>query len=381
MPTDSSHPHEPVEDRVWDLIDEADDMPRGPLQVALGEEAVRLADTTGDTHLAFRARQELTGYAYFSGKPELALVTFSWCLSMCDRKPDDFHEAELFWQYKWIVSALPAFPQISRQQIEESLDDFELRYRRNGNTMRPVWLMRQRVAEMMGEPDKQDVFYAKWQDAEYDENDDCEACETDTIADYELDRGRLEQGLKKYAPVLTGKLTCETKPHSSYGRVLQPLLQLGRLREAKQYHDRGREMTLPRPDQFLQSFGRHFNYLGLTGGFAEGVKMFERTVRALVTAGDPLDHFCYLLGLRLLFDRMNRANQAPVKLRMPDGIPLPPRDDQSYPPGELLQWCEGRLDELATAFDTRNGNSRYAGDIEASRALNDLADSLASRMP
>ena len=78
-----------------ELLEQAWLLGHCPEQVALAEEAVRLADAHGDVELGFQARELLIEAGAFAGFPEKALVAFTWNLAQCDRDPQRFSEQEL----------------------------------------------------------------------------------------------------------------------------------------------------------------------------------------------------------------------------------------------------------------------------------------------
>src|SRR4051812_42838167 len=73
---------------------------RGPAQVAVAEEAVRLADAHNDPVAGFVARKRLIEASTQGGRPDVLLVAFSWCLARCDADPQRFKEGDLLWNFK-----------------------------------------------------------------------------------------------------------------------------------------------------------------------------------------------------------------------------------------------------------------------------------------
>jgi hypothetical protein len=115
---------------IRQLENESNALGHGPAQVSLLEEAVCLADTHGDADESFRLRTELATAAMLGGRPDVLLVAFSWCVAQYDRDPNRFkgeEEFSLLWRYKWAVENLVAFPQVSRTEIDNLLNDMERR--------------------------------------------------------------------------------------------------------------------------------------------------------------------------------------------------------------------------------------------------------------
>lgn len=227
--------------RITELIDQAEELEYGPTKVALLEEAVREADTSTDLEAGFYARLELITAATFSGAKEKAMVAFSWCLGQVDANPEVFDEEDLMWQYKWVVEELVAYPQISRQQIGDMLEDMQRRYTRLGISLRPVHYLRWTNGMRMGDLDLAMAEAEKWYAAPRDHFADCTACERNKHAELAIRLGKNEEALELARAILAGKLKCESIPHSTYALVLKPLMRLGRIDEARHYHEKRSE--------------------------------------------------------------------------------------------------------------------------------------------
>ena len=134
-------------DRVERLLTQAGTLPHGPTRVELCEEAVRIADLHKDPELAYRSRQELIDAACFGGRPDLLIVAYSWCLATFDRGDEVGVSAyHVLWRMKWVVCALPKFPEIELAAIHGMLDDMERRFRDYAGSIQPVVGYRRAVA-------------------------------------------------------------------------------------------------------------------------------------------------------------------------------------------------------------------------------------------
>ena len=124
-------------DELWGLLGEAYRMPYGAAQIALVEQVIRHADALGDRELAYQSRILATTAYTYGGEVAKSFVTFSWCLSDFDRDPAPFHartKHELFWHFKYMVSALTKFPEVPLARTHAVLDDMERRYREAGHS-------------------------------------------------------------------------------------------------------------------------------------------------------------------------------------------------------------------------------------------------------
>src|SRR5690349_10358828 len=100
-----------------ELIAEADGLPPGPAQLAVLEQAVRLADTLNDVDLGFEARSDLMDAALGVGRGDLLSVAFAWCLAKYDEHPERFPDFDVCFAFRWAISELAPHPQFGRPQL------------------------------------------------------------------------------------------------------------------------------------------------------------------------------------------------------------------------------------------------------------------------
>jgi hypothetical protein len=357
----------PIEMQVGELITQSRQAPQGPTAIALAEEAVRLADTTRDVALGMMAREQLIEAATFGGQSQKAIVAFTWCMAQCDRQPEEFDETNFFWSFKWIADNLAEYPTIPREQIFRLIDDMAARYERHGYSLKPVHKTRIDTCVDMGELEGARHWLLKWQQTPEDWNNDCEACEVNSLGRFQLLLGDFDAAMSTFHPLLnTRRLRCSNVPHATYATVLGPLMARGRGEEADGYHAVGYPMVRSSPS-FLPEAGLHMEFAAARGNTARGLKMFERHVGWLLHSGSPLEHLLfYLSARRLIGAAREKARGESRKLRLPKGLPLY-RDDGEYAWVDLLAWIDGELNKLATAFDARNGNDHYTRRVAETR--------------
>jgi hypothetical protein len=350
---------------VEELRDRAGGLEDGPSKIALLEEAVRLADTHQDVGLGFELRGDLLRAATFSGSPEKALVSFSWRLAQCDRDPERFSEHDLLWEYKWVTDSLPAFPQVTRAQIDDTLADMGRRYERCGRGLQPVHKLRCLLALDLQDLPEARKHYRAWKRAGRDWGSDCLACERNHEVRYLLAAGQDEKALETAGPILAGSLRCAEIPHATLSLVLFPLLRLGRLPEAMAHHHTGYRLVA-RNRKFVSDVGRHLTFLALTENLARAVKLFEKHLTWALETRDLLTRFDFYLAARFLLERFAGAGQGAVKLRLPASFPAR-QEGSRYEAAGLAAWFEEALGELAGRFDARNGNDGFARRLHEAR--------------
>ena len=354
------------------LTEEAEFAGHGPAKIALLEEAVRLADTHGNTEASFNIRLTLMEASTFAGRPDLLLVAFSWCLAQHDRDPDLFGDEDLLWKYKWVVNHLPDFPQISRKQIDDMLADMETRFEEAGSTLHAVFQQKRDVLMSMG--DFESAAEANEQLAQTDRDwlSDCKACIADTEVEHRVLYGEDEEALARASLILRGRLSCAEVPQRTYAQVLLPLLRLGRVDEAMSFHLKGYRQIAGNPGGFLNHIALHMNFLALTGNLAKAVKLLEKHLPAALENPSLGKRFDFYLSCRQVLDLLLGEDKKAVKLRLPSAFPLY-ESGGNYLIGNLLGWFANQTQDLAKRFDKRNGNTFFSQKIADLEKLKKLA--------
>src|SRR5947209_2688827 len=172
------------------LLNEAAVLPPGPVQVELLAEAARIADAHNDTAAGFRVRKRLMDAALGGGQPDRMTVAFTWCVAQSDRDPHTVPPEDILWQYRWVISNLPQFPEVPRKQIEDAIADMTVRYRAAGSTLRPVHLLRLNTAIKLRDPEMAAAAHRDWQAAGRDWLSDDPRTEQSFVVDYLVFVGR-----------------------------------------------------------------------------------------------------------------------------------------------------------------------------------------------
>jgi hypothetical protein len=353
--------------QVEDLLDEAYRLPDGPSKMALLEEAVRLADAHQDTALGDEVRSDLIRTAQFSGYPEKSLVAFSWRLAQSDRDPEHYPEEDLLWEYKWIAAKLADFPQITRQQIEDTLDDMTRRYQRSASGLRAIHKVRWLNAVKMGERSLARKHYRFWDKTPRDANSDCPACDQDDRVGFHIFVGKKEKALELAEPILRGSMRCAEVPHVTLANVLLPLLQVGQLDRAVTYHQQGYRL-IRNNRAFLSEVGEHLTFLTLTDNLPQAIKLFEKHLEWAFDSMDLYKRWKFYLAAQFLMSRVAARGQTSLKLRLPKTTPGY-QEEGRYDVTALSAWIEETCRELATRFDARNGNDGFMRRLAANRRL------------
>lgn len=344
--------------QIGELMDQAYEAEGTRQQLMLIDQAVRLADAHQDERLSFDLRGYLIEVGTFRGAPEMALAAFTWCLGMCDRRPDEFDETELLWSYKWIANELWDFPQLSREQIESSFQDMTRRYQRAGYGLGPIYKLRMRKSLECGD-DGHAEYFEKWRNAPHDvAASDCVACEQNDLVCYLGDTGDYEQALRAAQPIIDGRMHCAEIPHLTYALLPHVYFHLGQHGEAEKVQRRGYKLIHDNPE-FLREVARHLEYLSLAGQFDRGVTLFEKHLGWAMEAFRLGASFQFHLAAAMLLRGLRRQGRPELKLRLPRDF-AGYREDGRYPLPVLSEEVERTVNELAKRFDQRNGNDHFA---------------------
>ncbi|MDA3642828.1 hypothetical protein LZ318_38100 [Saccharopolyspora indica] len=360
------------------LLDESDMMPYGPEESAMVADAVRLAQDAGEEELLYKARMRQIASASMIGDSDTMFTAFSWCLGQHDSDPARFplevEDNDLLWYYKWTAEAValnPAFPQ---QQVDQVLDDMERRYRAAGVGLSGVWQAKYSNATTAGRFEEAAGFRDAREALPRDNYSHCEACVRSDDADYFRDSGDEATALRLFDEIIENRVSCGSEPERAQGNALLPLLRAGRADEAKWHHFRSYRAAVANADGF-GIISDHLIFLAVTGNTVRGLSLLERHIGEL--PNDPLDvykRFHALVSYGVLLDAVTRSGHGEVEVRgsdMPDVAAVFGVEARLRTAAELAAESWRVAAEIAEAFDTRNGNQHYAGQITRARALAD----------
>jgi hypothetical protein len=344
----------------------------GDSKVMLLEEAVRLADICGDFELQYDARDQLINAATFGGAPEKALVAYSWCLAQYDqqRAQGVIDEHRLLWMYKWILTNISSFPQISKAQIEQMLDDMAARYVRAGYSLRPNYMLRHRIYKCWDTAQAAKFFY-KAQETYRDSMSDCAACELDDAVTFALHRQDDAEAARLAVPIMQGRLRCGSIPKITFANLLLPLLRLGRMDEAVSLHLQGYRLVARGGKGYVSSVADHLAFLAVTENFDRAVRIFEKHLADASTLADLASKFDYDVAAWLLLDELREVGRETLKLRLPRTLEVYD-ESGTYGTARLAEWFLRQAQTLAARFDARNESDYYARSIRETAALKQL---------
>ncbi|MGW2702527.1 tetratricopeptide repeat protein [Streptomyces sp. NPDC001340] len=349
---------------------ENSEQPEGPARNARAEQLLAEAERLNIPLAVIEALgHQLKVYNYSSEKDRM-FVPFARLLRLWDEHPEDFDEYEahsLHWVFKWVSAGMLDQPHIPLASIEKWLGEMEHRYRLAGHSERAVRSAEFSVAAHMGDLERAERAYGAWLAADRDRMADCHACELHGQGTWQVERGRDEDALGLWRPVLEGEYSCAHEPHTILASSLTPLLRLGRLDEARAHHLRG--FRLVRPMESMRgAYADHVEFCALTGNEARGLELLAQRPAYFTDTGQPRSRLDFMAVVTLLADRLTELGLGERQVPGPAG--------RSWTARELAAHARADALELAGRFDRRNGTS-YVGDrVRARMAQRPLVDRL-----
>ncbi|MFC9293292.1 tetratricopeptide repeat protein [Streptomyces sp. NPDC057011] len=328
--------------------------PNGAARNAHAEALVGAAEASGDRALFRAALDNLVGAYLFSSESSKLLVPFARLLQEYDKNPGSFSSWDahsLFWQFKWVTTAISDSPGIPLESATGWLDEMERRYRLAGYSERPVREAELWLADATGDDERADRAFELWLAAERDDMSDCLACELNSQGQYAVLRGDDARALDLWASVLAGEKTCAEEPHRVLATSLLPLLRLGRADEARSHHLRGYRMARGN-ESLLPSVGKHIEFCALTGNESRGLEILAEHAAHVGPLANVDDQLAFHGGILVLLRRLTELGHGASPAVAYEGTPR--TVSELY---EVLY--AGSLD-IARQFDARNGTTRVS---------------------
>jgi tetratricopeptide (TPR) repeat protein len=339
------------------LLQEAYRMPYGAAQIALVEQVIRHADALGDRELGYQARILATTAYTYGGEVAKSFVTFSWCLSDFDRDPAPFHartQHQLFWHFKYMVSALTKFPEVPLARTYAVLDDMERRYREAGHSLQAVHKHRYVVARHVGLEDEADALYERWNTTPRDRLSDCAGCDPSSQVTYLSSRGRDEEAVALAEPVLAGQFTCNEQPQTILRGLMVPYLRTGRLAEAADAHRRSYRLMRGNLAD-LWDIGDHIAFCARTGNEHRGLEILQRHIDWLERAPSPAAGMNFAASSALLLRRLVALGHGDATVHR--------REKGDIAVAALAEELAAYATELSLRFDARNGTTAQSRQV------------------
>lgn len=327
----------------------------------LYQRAARQAEVLGDLDSAWESRCTVleSSSSHEAPRFETLFLCMAWCLKASDRDPDRFSPNRILWQYKWVAVEAPRYASVPRRACERLIDDMEARYAKIGWGRRAAIHKRIELHALLGEHEKAIALLPEWRALARDRGADCLACEADFLVSLLGAAGHSEHAVREARPIIRGKLSCATVPHSTFAALLNPLVRLGRVSEADDLFQRGRRLLKRMRSGGYRVAGEYMLHAARIGDvdasiqIARGALPQAASERADVTR---FDWFSRLgTALAILAGRGVDTVDLPKTALTPDGADSDCR--------VLAERMLATARDHARALDRRNGNGYYESQL------------------
>jgi tetratricopeptide (TPR) repeat protein len=346
----------PDPDEIWRLLNEARFEEAGEAKVAALERALEAADAVGDPELVNYALSGLVDAYEFSRDSTRILVPFARLLRGFDSQPEHFDAyltRSLYWTFKWIVDKMIEQPDVPLESIEHWLEEMRRRYAEAGYSMHAPAAYEMQLAYHIGDYDRVARAIEALGEAEEDEMSDCTACQYTALAAivFYAEEDSADAAMEMLDPVLAGEYTCAHEPHYGLALSLLPLVELGRVDEARANHLRGYQMCRGKEDM-IAMIALHVEFCALTGNEHRAVEILAEHA-----------HFFDLdLGVR---DRQRLLEVAVLTCRRLTALgfadtAVPGPGGAEWTAATLGEWAEAERVAVCARFDARNGNDHHS---------------------
>ncbi|MFK0049052.1 tetratricopeptide repeat protein [Streptomyces sp. NPDC090741] len=328
--------------------------PNGAARNAHAEVLVGAAEAIGDAALFRTALDNLINAYLWSAESSKMLVPFARLLQEYDKDPGAFGRWDahsLFWQFKWVATAISDSPEIPLESAVGWLDEMERRYRIAGYSERPVRESELWLADAIGQDDRAERAHQAWLAADRDDMSDCHACELNGQGAYAVLRGDDARALELWQPVLAGERTCAEEPHRLLATSLLPLLRLGRFDEARSHHVRGYRMARGN-ESLLPSIAKHIEFCALSGNESRGLEILAEHAAHMSPLVNVDDQMAFHGGILVLLRRLTELGHGQSPAVPYDGVP--------HTVSELYEVLRASSLQIARRFDARNGTTRVS---------------------
>jgi len=344
------------------LLEEAGRLPRSSAQLAILEEAVRLADLHQDVALGIEAREPLMYVARNLLRGDILATAFVWCLAQYDREPQRFAGRNLLTEHRWVIDQLANIPDIARTTLDDMLTDFGRRLEAAGFSRRHVSFTQRAIAPDLGDRALAIAANRECRNHPPDGLSPGPLWELAEEVESELFVGQEDQALRLARPFLEDRSPDRNKSDQVCGYLLLPLLKRGQVAQAARLQTRCLRSYHPERCYYWW-FGELIKFSALSNDINRSVRLYAECQRAIQPFTDPLTRLHFALDAIVLFDRLVAAGKQELPLRLPDFLPVSHHNGH-YPVADLRDWLGHEASELAQRFDTRNGNSHFREQIQ-----------------
>lgn len=325
-------------------------------RIVLLKQAIQLADANNDLDWGFDLRKNLIYVEEFTSHCTESFPAFTWLLSAVDSNPDLFEEVDVLRDYRWLATQSFRALNISREQVESILSDYQVRLQRNGYSNRIFYDTMVGWSLFLGEKEEA----RRYLDLRDNEPSDSVASNTELMGTMcvELFEGDFDKGILTANKFLDQRSVHQINPMPTYSLLVSYLAKANDPR-AKDYFQKAEEEYAKVEHKYSsQLYEIMLNLFYLSKNDKEKAwDYFEKYSEWEIEADDAMK-FDFGLSLLPLF-----MGEGIRTLHLNPRHPLY-KENNVYDITEMYQYYHKQVNGLADAFDTRNGNRHFHEQIE-----------------
>jgi hypothetical protein len=347
-------PDTPTDPEVQALLDEAYALPDSAARDTIFESAARRAEALGDLDTAWDARCAILESAASHAAPkfETLFMCLAWCFAVSDEDPDRFDPSRILWQYKWIATEAPGYASVPKTVLERLVDDMDERFARAGWGRRAGLHKRIDLAVLLGDYQRARELIPAWLAAPRDRGSDCLACERDTLVWLYTKLGDHEAAWREAKPIVRGRLSCATVPHSTFGRLLTSLTRLGEHAKAAELYERGRRLVTGFEEGAHKLVSPYFLHAARAGRTEECLALIRNSIRQGAALRADLDRLHWFGRAGRALAMLAEQGVGEIDLPAVAGLTDPDRAESRPLADRFFSIARAHAD----ALDRRNGN-------------------------
>jgi len=338
---------------IQKILLKVDDLSNPDDKINLLKQAINIADANNDIDWGFDLRLDLISKEIDTSHCTDSFPAFAWLLNTYDSNPDLFEEDDFLWEYKWMASAARRNAGISRQQVEEIMDDLRIRMERNGFSDRAYFNIKYYWHLFIGETEEARKYLKLRDEAVHDRMSHCIACELDSRVEIDLIDGNFDKAIALAHDLITKKLTCGRLPFATFCNLAIYLDEGGDPRASDYFEKAEEELAEINNDtSFLSNVSQLIHYLAKNDR-EKAWKYFEKYSSWEVGAEDAISFDFSLAALSILKD-----GDGTRELNIGSDLPYY-KNDRMYDIKSLFDYYHTKAIDLADHFDSRHGNNHF----------------------
>ena len=328
-------------------------------KINLLKQAITIADANNDIDWGFDLRLDLIREETYTSHCTESFPAFAWVLNAYDNNPDLLDESDFLWEYKWMATSARRNVNISRQQVENIMEDLCKRMKRNGYTDRAYYTVRLYWHLFLGETEKAKEYLKLRDETPRDSMSHCPACELDASVEMELIDGHNDKAITLAHDLINKKLTCGHMPFGTFCNLTYYLNKSGNTNSAAEYFVKAEEemATMDNDTSLLNDVSLLMFYL-IDNDSERAWQYFERYAEWELNAEDA-SGFEFMLAV-IALSKEKGTKTLDMSLLMPYH-----RADNTYDTEVIYNYYYTKAADLADRFDARNGNTYFNRRLKA----------------